>query len=201
VLPSEHITEKHLPEDCSGKILFGGTLPSGQALKEAARRGAKGFLTGGVDGQALRDYLGYDIGIALTGDEDISMSLIITEGFGPLPLSKRVSSLLEKHNGATVSINGATQVRAGAIRPECIIPLQGPQDDSGDEVKEAAQKSLVVGAEVRIIRYPFFGICGRVHALPEDAEQIETGAFTRVVEVYGEDGVLRRVPRANVELL
>jgi hypothetical protein len=37
----------------------------------------------------LREYVGFDIGVAITGDEDLPLTLIITEGFGGMSLSDR----------------------------------------------------------------------------------------------------------------
>ena len=196
----DHIVEaQDIPKDIEGKILVGGAKPDYEALHLAGERGAVGFITGSIDDQALAEYLGYDLGIALTGDEEVPMTVMVTEGFGKIPISERVLEILSKHNGMTASLNGATQVRAGALRPEVFIHVENLQED--ELVDEEEVEGLNIGREIRIIRVPYFGIRGVVEELPHDPEQIETGAHTRVLRAKLEDGRVVTVPRANVELL
>ena len=196
------VTKSAIPMDVSGCVLVGGHSPSLEALREAASRGAVGFVTGSIDDTTLKEYVGYDIGVAITGDERISMTLIITEGFGAIPMNSRVDAILRNVDGKRVSINGATQVRAGAVRPEIIgvptsIELHGRMTNSED----AASEGLTVGSLVRVIRVPYFGQRAVITALPRELERIETGASARVAKVTLEvDGSEVTVPRANLEL-
>lgn len=198
------IDERDIPADVTGAILVGGARATSAALKLAAARGAVGFVTGSIDDQTLADYLGYDLGIALTGDEDVPMTLIITEGFGHLPLSKRVLSILSKCPGRSVAINGATQVRAGALRPEILIPAESEavMTPAKSESRGDPGAKLGVGCSVRLIRVPYFGQFGEVVELPDHPRKIETGAVTRValVKLVTSNEVVA-VPRANLEVV
>jgi len=180
-----------------GDVVVGGCLPSTEALQELARKGAAGLVTGSIDGVSLRKFVGYDIGVAITGDEAVPFTLIITEGFGCLPMSARIYTLLKSRNRCACSINGATQVRAGAVRPEIIVPL------SEKEVTQpnVMHLTLETGAAVRLLRAPYFGQRATVVALPHDPAQISTGAWTRVLRAKLDDGSEVVVPRANVELV
>jgi hypothetical protein len=189
------LTADRIPEDVAGAVLVGGCSPTSEALHKASARGAVGLITGSIDDETLREYVGHDIGVALTGDEDVSMTVIVTEGFGLIPLSQRILDTLRRIEGAQVSINGATQVRAGAQRPELI----GPESAVPDAVA-SRNSSLEVGARIRIIRVPFFGLSGRVTEMPPALERIETGAEVRVLRASLDDGRVVTVPRANVEL-
>ena len=186
---------------CAGKIIVIRGSTSGAILREAMEQGAVGFVCGSIDDQALKSFLGFDLGVALTGDEPISMSLIVTEGFGSIPMSDTPWELLLKHNGQRASINGTTQVRAGAQRPEVVIPAQN-QDTSFAEQDRASEKlTMDVGSTVRIIRYPYFGLKGIVTELPHELVSIATGAEVRVLKVKLADGNEITVPRANIELV
>lgn len=190
------IDHNHIPNDVAGCVLVGGHSPTSAALRKAADGGAVGLVTGSLSGATLHEYLGYDIGIALTGDEDVSMTVIVTEGFGSIAMGERTLSTLRHVDGSMVSINGATQVRAGAQRPEIIAP-----PGNGAESGERTHEGLQVGARVRVIRVPYFGVIGHVASLPRQLTKIETGAETRVLTVTLTDGKSITVPRANVELL
>ena len=161
--------------------------------------GVGGERIGSIDDRTLRHYVGRDIGVAVTGDEDVSMTIIITEGFGSLPMGLRVWETLRAMNGARASINGATQVRAGAVRPE-ILSVATTERSMSFETS-GANGGLRVGSRVRLIRVPFFGEIGTVQELPHDLQQIETGAWARVLRATLDDGRPVLVPRANVELV
>ena len=219
--PRTILGPKKIPEDASGQVLVGGTRPTLEALQQAAAAGAAGLVVGSIDDYALTGYLGYDLGMAVTGHEDVPMTVIVTEGFGWLPLAERTHSLLRSLEGRAASINGATQVRAGAVRPEIIVAREdgiapgedriapgedgiAAREDRGPasaEAKPGPAGGLRIGAPVRIIREPHFGAAAEVVALPADPQPIETGARTRVLEARLPGGEIVTVPRANVELL
>lgn len=199
ISPDQPIGVEHIPDGITGAVLFGGRNPNAAALGLASSRGAVGFITGSVDDAALVSFLGYDLGIAMTGDEDISMTLIITEGFGNLAMSQRVHDLLSELEGKSASLNGATQVRAGAVRPEVIVSnLERP---SMNQTESDEGFALTIGSRVRIIRFPYFGELAKVLALPHALQEIETGALTRVLKAELQNGQIVVVPRANVEMV
>jgi len=186
-------------EDC---VLVAGSGADAEAIRRAADAGAAGLVVGAISDEALRAYVGYDIGVAITGQEDVTMTLITTEGFGELPMAARTWELLRSLEGQLASINGATQIRAGVIRPEVIVTREATR--LGAELPspaEAAEHTLAVGARVRIIRDPHFGALGRVTALPPELTQIETESRVRIAMVRLDSGDDVRVPRANLELI
>lgn len=197
VKPDEPVRATSLPDGIEGAILFGGSSIGYGALKLASERGAVGIITGSIDDQALNAYLGYELGVAITGDEKVPLTLIVTEGFGTIPMSERSLALLKRFSGSLASINGATQVRAGALRPEVLIF----SEFSHKESVKIPSKSLEVGASVRLIRHPYFGKVGTIVELPHAPQRLDTGAEARVVSVRigGEETVV--VPRANIEII
>jgi hypothetical protein len=199
VEPGETLQARHIPESCAGMILAGGCRPELEAIRKAAQGGAAGLVVGSIDDGALSGYLGYDLGIALTGDEDIGMTVVVTEGFGRIPISQRTLKLLGEFSGARASLNGATQVRAGAVRPEVVV-CHNDERLADDAAPDDAEAGLSLGRAVRIIRVPYFGARGSIVELPYAAERIETGALARVLRVKLEGGEVVTVPRANVEV-
>jgi hypothetical protein len=184
--------------DCRGCVLIAGSGADGEAISRAAEAGAAGLVVGAVSDEALGRYVGYDIGVAITGQEAIPMTLIVTEGFGELPMALRTWDLLVSLEGELASINGATQIRAGVIRPEIIVTREAA---AAGEAEAAPEQVLVVGSAVRVIRDPHFGALGRVVALPPELTEIETESRVRIALVKLERGDEVRVPRANLELI
>ncbi|MDI6894362.1 MAG: hypothetical protein QME70_07100 [Bacillota bacterium] len=106
-----------------GKVLVGGSLVTGAALRRAVEVGARGVVAGGIIDRDLIGFLGHDIGVAITGHEDIPITVIVTEGFGQMTMAHRTFELLQSLGGRMASINGATQIRAGVMRPEIVVPV------------------------------------------------------------------------------
>jgi len=202
--PDEVLTaDKILPEH-NGKILIGGSLVDLAALQKAAAVGVKGIVAGGIEDGDLTQFLGYEIGVAITGHEDIPLTLIVTEGFGKMRMSEKTFTLLKKFDGRFASISGATQIRAGVLRPEIIVPRPELEDEEiverGEE-KEFVKQGLMPGTPVRIIREPYFGAIGVVVGLPVQLQLVETESEVRVLEAELEDGRRVVIPRANVEII
>lgn len=200
--PGDTLTAAQIQETHRDKILVGGSLVTTDAIQKAIGLGVKGIIAGGIDDADLRELLGYELGVAITGSEDIGITLVITEGFGSIAMAEQTFSLLKSRAGMKTSINGATQIRAGVVRPEILIPL-APQSDAtaGGEPEESTEGILQIGSPVRVIREPYFGKLGRVLALPVELQQLETEAEVRVLEIALEDGQAVTLPRANVEAI
>ncbi len=198
--PDDILTEKDINEDCEGKILIGGSLVTLEALKKAKEIGVKGIVVGGIEDETIKNFLGYDIGVAITGQENCNLTLIITEGFGQMKMADRTFSLLKSLEGKIASINGATQIRAGVIRPEVIVTQKADINKMQENPFKYSQ-GLEIGTLVRIIREPYFGKIGKVVSLPIELQKIETESYVRVVEIELEDKKRVIVPRANVEII
>jgi len=197
--PEEALTPDKLRPDMKGKIVVGGSFLGADTLARAREIGAAALVIGGIHDKDLRALLGYDLGVAITGTEKIGITLILTEGFGTIPMAAKTFALLSKHQGQKASVSGATQIRAGVIRPEIIIPADGARADQGSAAAERG--GIQPGDHVRIIRDPLFGKIGQVSALPPDLRQIETESHVRVLEVGFPDQTRAIIPRANVEIL
>jgi hypothetical protein len=194
--PDAAVDETRLGGDCDGCVLLGGATANVSHLRRAAELGAVGLIVGAVSDAVLRAYLGYDIGVAITGHEAVPVTLIITEGFGALAMAERTFQLLDSLQGCEASISGATQIRAGVIRPEVLVPRTGAARDTPSN-----GGALVPGVRVRLIRDPYFGRFATVVSLPSALQRIETEAHVRVAEVALVGGDTVVVPRANLELV
>ncbi|MCX8184187.1 MAG: hypothetical protein RMI56_04820 [Sulfolobales archaeon] len=194
VVDLEHIREHH-----AGKVIVGGSLITYEALEKARKVGVAGVVVGGAKITDLERILGYRIGVAITGRENIGFTIVLTEGFGRLPMSRRAFEIFEENEGREAAINGATQVRAGVIRPEVIIPLD--TEGSTSRPESLGEGKMKAGSIVRIIRYPYFGEIGVVTELPIELHKIETESPVRVVKVRLQSGREVVIPRANVEII
>lgn len=198
--PEDELTPGHLQPEMKGTVVVGGSFLSAETMVKAREVGVAGLVVGGIHDKDLRELLGYDLGVAITGTEQVGFTLILTEGFGTIPMAQKTFKLLSAHAGEPVSISGATQIRAGVIRPEIIIPKK-----AGTVRMSAAEhpqrEGIRIGDLVRIIRDPLFGKIGQVSALPPDLQKIPTESEVRVLEVRFSDGSKATIPRTNVEVI
>ncbi len=196
--PEEALTPAHLKPDMKGKIVVGGSFLSAETMAKAKEFGVAGLVVGGIHDKDLRALLGYDLGVAITGTEQVGFTLILTEGFGTIPMASKTFKLLAAHAGQKASISGATQIRAGVIRPEIIIPQTSGMAGQTAQLK---REGLRLGDPVRIIRDPLFGKIGEVSGLPSELTRIPTESDVRVLEVQFGDGSRAVIPRTNVEVI
>ncbi|MBM3325931.1 MAG: hypothetical protein FJY65_02960 [Calditrichaeota bacterium] len=196
--PDDILDAADIGGDMLGCILVGGRCVTLAGFRKALENGAAGVVSGGFQNYDLKRLLGYEQGVAITGHEDLAATLILTEGFGEIEMAHRTFNLLKENEGRQASISGATQIRAGVIRPEVIIP-----SEFGKTAVEEHKTSggLEVGDTIRVIRQPYFGHIGTVTALPAELQLLESGAKVRILEADLGDGKPVVLPRANVEII
>ncbi len=201
--PDEVVPETRISEEHKGKVLIAGALAHWKLMEAAREVGAAALVTGGVLDTDIKKLLGYDIGVAITGHEPLSFTLIVTEGFGEIAMAKRTFELLVSQERKEASVNGATQIRAGVIRPEIVVSIEGKISMEDLQVRKQdtfAAGELSIGTPIRLIRSPYFGVLARVTSLPPEPQEIETETKTRVLEAELVSGEKVIIPRANVEI-
>jgi hypothetical protein len=197
--PKDVLDASAIKDDDKGKILVCGALVTYDVLMRGSAVGVSGFIAGGVKDSDLVKFLGYDIGVAITGQEAIGLTLMVTEGFGQLQMADRTFALLGTLVGKSASINGATQIRAGVIRPEIIVPMA--TDAVRAKEPDLSAFELRPGASIRVIREPYFGLLATVTELPAQLMVVDSGTEVRVLKAKLEGGEEVLVPRANVEII
>jgi hypothetical protein len=199
--PEQALDAEPLDVDVRGTILVAGIGATEEALRRAESLQAQGLIVGSLEA-GLR-------GLA----EKLELPIIVTEGFGRVPMSAPIFNLLSECNGQEAAVNGVTRPRGGAQRPEIFIPrVNGRLADRsvpGEWSKDSpvaqpwtpnagpgprdvphalALTPLVVqpGAPVRVIREPYLG---RTGVLPQEL----------FVKWTGEEAEAR-LPSVEVEL-
>ena len=195
--PGQDLDLSLIDSSLKDSIIVCGSYINYEIYKKAKDFGVKGIICGGVDYNTISDILGYSLGVAITGMEDTT-TLIITEGFGSINMALKTFNLLKDNDGKTASINGATQIRAGVLRPEIFIKSE---DDINS--KDFSEDDLIIseGSTVRIIREPYFGKIGKIISLPFELMMMKSETKVRVAEVEFDDKSKAIIPRANLEVI
>ncbi|MGC8734857.1 MAG: hypothetical protein ACP5RD_07475 [bacterium] len=201
--PNDEInSEKYLEKVEKGDIVVGGSYITKEIMDKLVNIGVVGIISGGIDAEVIKDILGYEIGVAVTGTENIPFTLVITEGFGKISMASKTFNLLKEAENKKASISGATQIRAGVIRPEIIIPFIDEIEDISKIDENKFSTALQEGALVRIIREPYFGKIAQIIELPEEPTLIPTESKVRIAKIkILETNEEILYPRANIELI
>ena len=93
--PSDVLTAEQILPDHRDNILVGGSLVTTDTIQKAIQQGVRGIIAGGIDDADLRELLGYELGVAITGSEEIGITLVITEGFGSIAMAEQTFVLLK----------------------------------------------------------------------------------------------------------
>ena len=195
--PDDILDENSFTEGMKGAVVVGGSLITYNGLQKAIEVGVNAVVVGGFDDADLKKFLGFDLGVAITGPEELGLTLVLTEGFGQIPMADKTFALLKECEGKNASVNGATQIRAGVMRPEIIVA----RDEEASMKENEAKLILDIGTRVRVIREPYFGLFGTVTALPAELTKLPTESLARVLDLKFDDGTVATVPRANVEIM
>ena len=79
--PDDILTADHIQPAYKDKIIVGGSFIQHETLLiRQRRRASEASLLAGSNDEDLKKLLGYDLGVAITGSEEIGITLIITEG-------------------------------------------------------------------------------------------------------------------------
>jgi len=196
---SEVIKASQVDESCKGKLIVTGAMVTLDVIRKCQEIGVNGIISGGVDDRDLKELLGYDIGVAITGHEDIGVTIVVTEGFGEIKMADATFDLLKEFDGKKASMHGKTQIRAGVMRPEIIIPI--PFEGEKLVAEEAKMATLEIGSTIRVIREPNFGHIAKITGLPEKLTKVESETLVRILEAELSNGEKVILPRANVEVI
>jgi hypothetical protein len=184
--PQRPLRARSIDVGCHGTLIVGGRILDEEALEQAVEARVRGVIAGSVNAD-LCPFL-----------ESLPFPVLITEGFGALPMSPYVFSLLQANVGREAMLSAEVQGRWGARRPELLIPLRAEEERSPQESEPVP---LTVQARVRVARAPHQGAMGVIADLPPVPQVVESGVRLPVAVVDLEEDETVRVPLANLELI
>jgi hypothetical protein len=184
--PQEPLPAQLLAGDCRGALVVAGWIPDQSALEGALEAKVQGIIAGSVNAE-LCPLL-----------QSLPYCVLITEGFGTLPMSRRRFSLLAAFAGHKASVRADLQAGWRTDRPEVVIPLEVEEPPPPEEPRPSP---LHVGARVRGLRAPYLGLVGSVTDLPRLPQLVESGARLPVARVMMESGESVSIPQVNLQLI
>lgn len=92
-----------------------------EGLLRCAESGVKGVILGWLGSATAMRFAGGVKNMGVTGDEEIPFPLVLIQGFLRQVMREDVFGVLAGSEGLLCSMNGATHIRAGVVRPEILI--------------------------------------------------------------------------------
>ena len=173
-------------------------------LRQAVASGVVGIVASSIEMRDLEGFLGLDVFDLLSCiDVDMaqarlpSLTLLFTEGLGPLPMPAPTLQLLSRYQGLIALLSGITSTRY-ALYPELLISLpeaelqrdwQPPSFDAG----------LRLGTRVRVRFGTKVGAIGEIDYFFVHQHRFLSGVQGRAVRLRLADGTTLVAPIINIE--
>jgi len=201
---SDLISSKQITEAMRGFILVGGELVFPEALKKAAALQVLGIISGGINASDYRGMAGELVKSPISSLSDVGLSLMVTEGFGSIPIGGDIFEILKGHDGKYALLDGNN---SRLILPICdqssmisIRKTRLPVKNLGDDRPEGDAVELKAGLRVRTIGGPKIGFLGVVESIDRSTIYLPSGVISYMVTVCGRKQKLR-VPYQNLEVV
>ena len=188
-----------LTEELEGSILISRGGITLDALHRLTEMQISGLVLGCIDIETLHIFSGSNPLKNLGALMDIPFPLIIMQGFGAAMIQTTYNALADLQ-GRRAFIDSHTQLRAGVVRPEILVPLIDIVDLTDAREEALTEVSLSIGEQVILTREPHFGAIATI--IDIDAHMQNTPAGTRaiLVTICLDDGQVLQVPRNNCRI-
>lgn len=204
----ELIGKPKVSPDYEGQILLGGSLVFRNAIASAISSGISGIITGGINAGDYKGMAGGRLTFPQKLHSDVGISVIVCEGFGPVPIGEDIYDALTSYNGRFVSINGnAGIIYLPSYDESCIVKVRmvelkpfpdNPQDFENNDVSKVSE--LRLGLKVRITGNSFAGNIGKISSLDATETVLPSGIQTFMATVETKRRKIQ-VPVANLEVI
>jgi hypothetical protein len=179
------LSPAHFEVGMRGSIILAGMCRDAESLEAAAELPARGLILSSLD-PAL-----------LPLASQARFPIMVTDGFGPLPMNSAAYRLLSTNVQREVTLNAESFDRYSGARPEVFIPLPVTQEPAAP----ADSETFAPGQTVRMRRPPSMGGIGIIVSLPPGQTLMSSGLRTRAAEVQMETGETVLVPLVNLEVV
>jgi hypothetical protein len=178
------LTARHIGADVRGAILVTGRVVQLGVLELAEENSVRGLVIGSVPAGLAPELPRF------------RFPILVTDGFGAMPMSTPIYELLQACNGREATLMGIVQ--DSWRKPEIVVPL--PEGEPTAPVPPTAN-ALEIGTRVRVWRNPDAGKVGKIAYIYKRSQVTEVGYRLPGADVALEDGKVVFVPYANIDMI
>jgi hypothetical protein len=183
--PDDILTSARLDVSLRGSVILGGQIRDAETLKVAAELPVRGLILSSLPSSLI------------TNAYQMRFPIMVTEGFGAMPMNSAAFKLLTTNNKREATVNAEHFDRYTGNRPEVIIPL--PISNEPDEPNN--YEPFAVGQQVRMRRPPNVGMIGTISTVRPGLSLLPSGLRAPAADVRLENGESVIVPLVNIEVV
>jgi len=183
--PGDILTAARLDVSLRGSVILGGQVRDAETLKVAAELPGRGLILSSLSSSLI------------TNAYQMRFPIMVTEGFGAMPMNSAAFKLLTTNNKREATVNAEHFDRYTGNRPEVIIPL--PISNEPDEPNN--YEPFAVGQQVRMRRPPNVGMIGTISTVRPGLSLLPSGLRAPAADVRLENGESVIVPLVNIEVV
>lgn len=187
-------------------ILVGGSLIFKDAISSAISLGINGIITGGINAKDYKAMAGGHLTFPKKINNDIGVSIIVSEGFGSIPIGEDIFEVLSAYEGKFVSIDGNSAIldlpsfeskSLENIKKVQLPPSEPEQKFTGGGEGLIEAKS---GTRVRIIGNSFLGEEGKILSIDRSLTLLPSGIHAYLATIETKRRKIQ-IPIANIEAI
>lgn len=204
------VGSRQITPDMHSQIIVGGSVVFLDALEKAVSLGVKGIISGGINAGDLKKLKG-SWNICDKIWNDVGLSLLVTEGFGAIPIGEDIFQILKSSDRKFVLIDGN---RSCLVLPtddkesmmyirKTVLPVSPDftKETAGEIIEQRVEAlELRVGVKVRVVTPFLIGVQGVVESIDQIPSRLPSGIMTFMVTVITDKRKLR-VPYLNLETI
>ena len=183
--PDDVLDARRIDVSMRGFVILAGMLKDAEALKAAADLPVRGLVLSSLYPSLIPQA------------REMRYPIIVTDGFGSLPMNSAAYKLLSTNAKREVTVNAEAYDRYSGVRPELIISL--PATNNPPALREV--ETFVRGLQVRMRRPPALGMIGSIVSIKPGLTTLLSGLRAPAAEVKLENGETVVAPLVNLEVV
>ena len=183
--PDDVLIAERMDVSMRGFVILAGMVKDVEPLKAAADLPVRGLILSSLYPSLIPQA------------REMRYPIIVTDGFGPLPMNSAAYKLLSTNAKRDVTVNAEAYDRYSGARPEVIISLPTSADPPG--LREV--ETFAPGLQVRMRRPPALGMIGSIVAVRPGLTTLLSGLRAPAAEVKLENGETVIAPLVNLEVV
>jgi len=183
--PDDVLDARRIDVSMRGFVILAGMLKDAEALKAAADLPVRGLVLSSLYPSLIPQA------------REMRYPIIVTDGFGSLPMNSAAYKLLSTNAKREVTVNAEAYDRYSGARPELIISL--PATNNPPAPREV--ETFVRGLQVRMRRPPALGMIGSIISIKPGLTTLLSGLRAPAAEVKLENGETVVAPLVNLEVV
>ncbi len=183
--PDGVLTADRLDVSLRGSILLAGMVRDVETLQAAAELPVRGLILSSISPSLLQ--------VA----REMRYPIVVTDGFGSLPMNSAAFKLLSTNAKRDVTVNAEIYDRYSGARPEVIINLPISSEPPASREVE----TFAPGLQVRMRRPPAMGMIGVISAIKPGLTTLPSGLHAHAADIKLENGEIIVAPLVNLEVV